>query len=104
MPDLIEQRRDQLAELCRRFGVHRLELFGSAASGEAFDPSRSDLDFLVEFLPHQGLGPWLKHYFALQEALERMLGRHVDLVMTRALKNPYFVREVNRTRTTIYAA
>ena len=50
MISLIENKRTVLTDLCRRFGVRRLELFGSAAT-DAFDPSRSDLDFLVEFLP-----------------------------------------------------
>ena len=48
LPDLIESHRAEIAQLCARFGVHRLELFGSAATG-AFDPARSDVDFLVEF-------------------------------------------------------
>ena len=48
MIELIEQHRPDLADLCRRFGVHRLEVFGSAADGQ-FDPTRSDIDFLVEF-------------------------------------------------------
>ena len=42
--------REELRDLCRRFHVRRLEVFGSAARGD-FDPARSDLDFLVEFQP-----------------------------------------------------
>ena len=53
MIDLIERRRSELEELCRRYHVKTLEVFGSAADG-TFDAARSDLDFLVEFLP---LGP-----------------------------------------------
>lgn len=104
MLDLIRRKQDQLSGLCREFGVRHLELFGSAAEGNAFDPARSDLDFLVEFQPNQELGPWLKHYFAFRQALEGMFGRNVDLVMAQAVKNPYFARELDRTRTTIYAA
>ena len=48
MTNLIEQHRSEVIDLCRRYGVRRLELFGSAATG-AFEPERSDLDFLVEF-------------------------------------------------------
>lgn len=44
----IEQRRAELEALCRRLGVRRLEVFGSAAAGE-FRGETSDLDFLVEF-------------------------------------------------------
>lgn len=101
---LVEKNRDELARICREYRVARLELFGSAASEEGFDPDRSDLDFLIEFQPGQDLGPWLAHYFAFREELERLFGRQVDLVMISALKNPRFVREVNRTRRPIYHA
>jgi predicted nucleotidyltransferase len=46
----IETHRTQIAELCRRYGVKRLELFGSAARGEDFEPGRSDIDFLADFI------------------------------------------------------
>ncbi len=44
----ISSHREELQQLCRRFHVRRLDLFGSA-TGQEFDPARSDLDFLVEF-------------------------------------------------------
>ena len=47
MIPLIEVKRTEVGELCRRYGVRRLEVFGSAARG-SFDPETSDLDFLVE--------------------------------------------------------
>src|SRR5260370_4239858 len=99
---LIENERPVLTDLCRRFGVQRLELFGSAAT-DAFDPNRSDLDFLVAFLPEQNLGPWLRHYFDFQTELARLFGRPVDLVLASAVKNPHFQRELERTRTPLYA-
>jgi predicted nucleotidyltransferase len=46
LPRVIEERMNDLRALCKEFGVARLELFGSAATG-AFDPLLSDLDFLV---------------------------------------------------------
>jgi len=103
MIGLIEERREEVTAICRRFGVASLEVFGSAVDG-AFDENRSDVDFLVEFLPGQDLGPWLSHYFELKSTLESLLGRSVDLVMPGAMKNPYFIREVNRTRRKVYAA
>lgn len=48
MNRLVEENRDRLIELCRRFRVRRIELFGSA-TGDHFDPDTSDLDFLVTF-------------------------------------------------------
>ena len=103
MIDLIEQNRSALADLCRHFGVASLEVFGSAVTGD-FDPTRSDIDFIVEFAQEQDLGPWMSHYFAFKEALQTLLGRPVDLVMPEAMKNPYFIRDANKTRRPIYAA
>jgi uncharacterized protein len=103
MVRLIEDRRAALEAICARYHVARLEIFGSAATDE-FDPATSDLDFLVEFHPGQDLGPWLAHYFDFRSELERLFGRPVDLVMPAAMKNPYFIREVNRTRSVVYAA
>lgn len=49
----LTEHRDEVVALCRRFGVRRLDVFGSATSGE-FDPGRSDIDFLVELEPPEG--------------------------------------------------
>jgi uncharacterized protein len=98
----IIQRRELIAGLCRRFRVRRLELFGSAA-GDGFDAEKSDLDFLVEFEP-LGPGEHADCYFGLLEALEDSFGRHVDLVMTRAVKNRYFLEAIQQRRTLLYAA
>jgi uncharacterized protein len=103
MNAVVSNHLDEIAALCREFGVARLEVFGSAAT-DAFDPTRSDVDFLVEFAPETDLGPWLKHFFALRERLAEVLERPVDLIMAEAPKNPYFVRSVNASRRTVYAA
>ncbi len=100
---VIDEKMTLIRELCQKYRVERLEVFGSSVEGE-FHPDRSDIDLLVEFAPSQDLGPWLSHYFNLKSDLERAFGRKVDLVMSGALKNPYFIREVNRTRRTIYEA
>ena len=99
---LIDQHRVQLEMACRSYGVKSLEVFGSAADGK-FDPESSDLDFLVEFLPvnERQIAP---DYFGLLHALEDLFGRKVDLVMDRAIRNPYFRRGVDQSRKLIYAA
>jgi uncharacterized protein with HEPN domain/predicted nucleotidyltransferase len=97
---VVADKTTELHELCRRYKVQRLELFGSAAR-EDFDAETSDLDFLVEFLPM----PADEHgdcYWALLEALEDAFGREVDLVETPAIQNPYFLRVIARTRTLLY--
>ncbi len=98
----LKQHKAALDELCRRYAVKRLELFGSGAT-DAFDPTRSDLDFLVEFGPDPQRDLFHR-YFELQELLQKLLDQKVDLVMVGALKNPYFIESVNKTRQLVYAA
>jgi predicted nucleotidyltransferase len=101
--ELIERNIEAIRAIAQEYDVARLEVFGSATSDE-FDPSRSDIDFLIEYLPNTDLGPWIKRYFELQERLEALLGHPVDLVMAGALRNKYFIRSVNETRQLLYAA
>jgi hypothetical protein len=93
---------EALAELCRQHGVRRLEVFGSAVSGD-FDRAHSDIDFLVELRPPAGSSRF-DAFFGLKEDLEALLGRPVDLVDPSALTNPYFAASVEKTRTELYAA
>jgi uncharacterized protein len=82
MHPLILAKRDQLAAACRRHGVIRLDVFGSAARGRDFDPARSDADFLVDFASTNARD----HYLDLEEELELILGRKVDLLDRRAIE------------------
>jgi hypothetical protein len=98
---ILDDHRPAIADLCRRFGVLRLDLFGSAATGR-FVPGQSDFDFLVELDPAQP-GSRAQRLIGLAEALEALLGRPVDLVNPRYIRNPYFAAEVERTRAPVYA-
>ena len=79
----IELHREELRELCRRFGVRRLEVFGSAAREADFDPARSDLDFLVEFAAQDDD---FARFLDFKQALEALLARRVDLVDRKAIE------------------
>jgi len=81
--DIVE-RCDAFVAICRRHGVSRLEVFGSAARGGDFDPARSDADFLVTFEPavRNDLGALVE----LKDELEKLLGRPVDLVEREAVE------------------
>jgi len=95
----VADRSDALIRLCVEYGVQRLELFGSA-TGDSFDPDRSDVDFLVVFEPT----PPVEHadrYFGLLAALQDLFGRGVEL---GAIRNPYFMQGIQSSRTLIYAA
>ena len=98
----IRQHKYELEELCLRDGVLRLGLFGSAASAEEYD-EESDLDFVVEF-EAEDFGAYADAYFSLLESLEQLFGRSVDLVIGSAIRNPYFLAEVEKTRVPIYEA
>ena len=102
MISLIEDNYELLKCLCKQYHVQRLEIFGSALTGDGFDSEGSDLDFLVEFLPLEP-GEHADAYFGLLEAIEDLFDRHVDLVMPRAIKNPYFLESINKSREVIYA-
>ena len=91
---------EPLRELCQRFHVERLYLFGSAAKGN-FQPERSDLDFLV-VLEDQPPGEYAESYLELANALEQLFGRPVDLVTEPSIRNPYFRESVFSARQLLY--
>ncbi len=100
MIPLIQDNLDAIRALCREYGVRRLDLFGSAATG-TFDPAASDLDFVVAFADTRAPG-YADRYLGLAEALEALLGRGVELVTERSIRNPYFRRAVDATRQPLY--
>ena len=101
MIQLLETKLDAISTACRRFGVARLDAFGSALRDE-FQPGRSDVDLLVEFGPME---PYARvdAYFGLLEALRSILGEQVDLVVSGAVKNRYIASEIEQTKELLYA-
>ena len=102
MNTVIQEKIYELVEICKKRRVHRLELFGSAA-GKDFDSQRSDLDFLVKFEDLQP-GEYADAYFGLLESLQQLFNREIDLVMLSAVKNKYFLQNIQATRTLIYSS
>ena len=103
MVPLIESHRAEIADLCRRYHVRRLAVFGSAARETDFDPARSDVDLLVAYDPDVPR-PSLTEYFGLRDELAALLGRPVDLVMAGAVRNPYIRADIEQARELLYAA
>ncbi|MFW6119245.1 MAG: nucleotidyltransferase family protein [Planctomycetota bacterium] len=88
--DDLQVDRDRLAEVCERYGVERLEVFGSFTRGEA--EAESDLDVLVSFRPGARGG---LEFVGLQQELEELFGRPVDLLTRKSVErspNKYFRR------------
>jgi predicted nucleotidyltransferase len=102
MHPAIAQHRSGIAAICQRYHINRLEVFGSAARADDFNPASSDADFLVEFGPDAP--PSLEAFFGAKADLEQLLGRGVDLVEPGAVRNPYVLASINRNREAVYAA
>ena len=99
MISLIVNNTARIAELCRRQNVKKLEVFGSATT-DRFDSETSDVDMIVD------LGPYsddiADRYLDLAYGLEEILGRSVDLITSRSIRNPYFRLAVDSQRETVY--
>lgn len=99
----IAAKQAQIAEICRRFHVRRLEVFGSAARGDDFNETHSDADFLVEIEPEVPMGLF-NAYFGLKGELQSLLGRKVDLISPSAVENPFVRASIDRSREIVYGA
>ena len=88
--------------MCRHYHVRKLELFGSAASGE-FDPDTSDIDFLVTF---EELEPavYADAYLGFYESLTTLFDHRIELVSETAITNPYLLESIRGNRQTLYAS
>jgi len=103
MDSIVTDRIPQLVELCKKYHVTTMYLFGSAATGK-FDAKTSDIDLLITFSSDVKLLELADTYFDLMYALDDLFGRKVDLLTADSLRNPYFIANVERTKQLIYAA
>lgn len=97
--ELVLKKKVEITEVCKSFNVERLDLFGSAVNGEFHDTS--DYDFLVRFqsIP---LHDYFENFIGFQVALEKLLGRNVDLIEAQTLKNPYLIQSIEKEKLNIY--
>jgi predicted nucleotidyltransferase len=86
--------------LCRRYAVRRLGAFGSVLRDD-FDPKRSDIDLTVEFGRSRTYG-LADQYFRFRAAIERLLGREVDLVELRAMPASRLKQSIERNQLPVY--
>lgn len=102
MVALIENRRESIVALCRKYGVVRMDVFGSVLRDD-YEPGRSDVDLLVEFGPRDPYA-LAEAYFDMLDELRELLGGPVDLVMSGAIKNPYILADIEQSKRVLYAA
>lgn len=88
-----------IKEFCEKYGVSSLYVFGSVLT-EKFN-SESDIDFLVDF-KNSDLQNYADNYFGFKFSLEEILKREVDLLEQKAIKNPYFLSEINKKMQQVY--
>ena len=103
MTTLIEERLGAIETACKRHGVARLHVFGSALRDDSSPEGYSDVDLLVEFEPME---PYARvdAYFELLGELRTILSVEVDLVVAGAVKNRYIAQDIERTKQMLYAA
>ena len=102
MNGLLENHKEAIAALCRKYSVQRLFAFGSAIRDD-FRPGESDVDLLVEFAPIGGHAKF-HAYFEMLDELQSELGNKVDLVMSGAVRNAIIKREIEKTKRLIYGS
>lgn len=100
MQPIIEKSRERLAQLCRKVGVRRLAVFGSAVRADF--RSDSDVDLLVEFADPDRPG-CSDRFLEFADEAEKILGRPVDLLTTTSLRNPYLRQRVEREAVVLHA-
>ena len=102
MIDLIQNKLDEIVAACKKHHVDTIALFGSAAKNAMHE--NSDIDFLIEFSDDIDVLDYADNYFSLLDKLQEILGRKVDLVSRRSLKNPILKEEIYQSKVDLYAS
>ena len=95
--------KDNLAEVILILKAHHVKrafAFGSVCTDQFNE--NSDIDFLISFEDHLDPIQYGESYFNLMYSLQDLLKREVDLVTERTLKNPFFIKVLNKTKTPLY--
>ena len=99
--NVVEENLDRIRALCDKYNVAKLFVFGSILTDE-FEES-SDIDFIVDFSSID-LYDYADNYFNLKASLEELLGREVDLLEDKAIKNPYLRASIDASKKLIYGS
>jgi len=99
MNSILKNQLGTIRSLCERYRVKTLYVFGSVLTPN-FD-THSDIDLLVDFLDQDAL-QYTSNYFQFKFELEKLFNRKIDLLEERALKNPYFIENINQKKQLLY--
>lgn len=103
MQSIIEQRKEELKNICESLKIRRLYAFGSAVISDKFKED-SDIDFLISFDDKISPEEYSENYFQLKYRLRELFNREIDVITERSLSNPYFIESVNKNKVLIYEA
>lgn len=100
MNDIITEKLELVKELCLRYSVKSLHVFGSATSDKFGE--KSDLDFLISFSDKLSIEDYTENYFTLHYKLQEIFKKKIDLVTENSLANPFFIQSLNQTKSVLY--
>jgi|SRR6056297_500023 len=101
MKTKVNLKKEQLQQICKKYNVKELYLFGSATTDDFSE--ESDLDFIVKF-DRQGFEGAFDQFIDFKQELEHIYGRPVDLYHLKKFRNTIFQKEVERSKELLYAA
>jgi len=101
MATRVDLKKEKVQQLCKKFNVKELYLFGSATTDDFSE--KSDLDFIVNF-DRQSFEGAFDQFIDFKHQLEQLYGRSVDLYHHRKFRNSIFQKEVERSKKLLYAA
>ena len=102
MQRILENRIEDLKEICQALRIKRLYAFGSVVTDKF--TVNSDIDFLISFADALTIEEYTNNYFLLHYKLRELFNREIDIVTERTLSNPYFIESINETKKLIYEA
>ena len=102
MEKILTDKLKEIIVICKKHNIDSIAVFGSAAKNEMNE--NSDIDFLVKFSNKINVLDYADNYFSVLEKLEKLIGKKVDLVSVKSLKNPILISEINNSKIELYAA
>jgi predicted nucleotidyltransferase len=100
LPKELNCKLEQLYNICKKYDVVSLYVFGSAINGN-FNPKTSDIDLIIELDDSDPVAKGEKLMKIWTEA-EELFGRKVDLLTNKKIKNPFLQREIERSKQLLY--
>ena len=101
MHKLIKDKLGNLNDLCKKYNIKTMYIFGSACTD--YFNEKSDIDILISF-KDISIEEYTDNYFELHYQLEKLFNREIDLMTDRSIINPYLIESIEKTKELVYAA